>query len=212
MTVSKTLVINLFAGPGAGKTTCAWAIASKLKMLHINTEYVSEYAKELVWDEKLEELKDQMKVSTVQHNRLKRLYDKVDVIVTDSPVLLGLYYGEDKLSEKQRATISSWHKEVESFNLFIKRGNYYEQAGRLEDKQTAEEIDANIRRILFNEKVYYGEYNQNRLDTITNNIMTTLRRLNPECVKNALDSLQQKEYYSDIKAKGASRSIGEELV
>ncbi len=205
MAVSKTLVVNLFAGPGAGKTTCAWAIASKLKMLHINTEYVSEYAKELVWDGKLEELKDQMKVSTMQHNRIKRLYDKVDVIVTDSPVLLGLYYGEGKLSEVQRAVISNWHKETESFNLFIQRGNYYEQAGRLEDKQAAEGVDAELRRILYNENVYYGEYNQNRLDTVTNNIVTTLRRLNPESVKNSLDTTNCKSYSKFNKTKALDK-------
>ena len=44
----KTLVVNLFAGPGAGKTTCAWEIASELKKRGIVTEYVPEYAKELV--------------------------------------------------------------------------------------------------------------------------------------------------------------------
>ena len=44
----KTIVVNLFAGAGAGKTTCAWEIASELKKRGIETEYVSEYAKELV--------------------------------------------------------------------------------------------------------------------------------------------------------------------
>ena len=30
--MKKTVVVNLFAGPGAGKTTCAWAIASEYDM------------------------------------------------------------------------------------------------------------------------------------------------------------------------------------
>ena len=54
----KTLVVNLFAGPGAGKTSCAWEIASELKKRGIVTEYVPEYAKELVWDENYEALVD----------------------------------------------------------------------------------------------------------------------------------------------------------
>lgn len=33
-----TIVVNLFAGPGAGKTTCAWEIASELKKRGIETE------------------------------------------------------------------------------------------------------------------------------------------------------------------------------
>lgn len=47
-----TMVVNCYAGPGAGKTTCAWEVASQLKKKGINTEYVSEYAKELVWEGK----------------------------------------------------------------------------------------------------------------------------------------------------------------
>ena len=50
----KTIIVNLFAGAGAGKTTCAWEIASELKKRGIETEYVSEYAKELVWDNNME--------------------------------------------------------------------------------------------------------------------------------------------------------------
>ena len=48
----KTIVVNLLAGPGAGKTTCAWEIASELKKRNLETEYVPEYAKEFVWENK----------------------------------------------------------------------------------------------------------------------------------------------------------------
>ena len=51
-----TMVVNCYAGPGAGKTTCAWEVASQLKKKGINTEYVSEYAKELVWEGKYDVL------------------------------------------------------------------------------------------------------------------------------------------------------------
>ncbi|MFA5769712.1 MAG: hypothetical protein WC871_09270, partial [Bacteroidales bacterium] len=54
MPSKNTLIVNLFGGPASGKTTCAWEIASKLKKQRLVTEYVSEYAKELVWDEKLD--------------------------------------------------------------------------------------------------------------------------------------------------------------
>ena len=42
----RTLIVNAFGGPGVGKTTCCWEIASELKKRGIITEYVSEYAKE----------------------------------------------------------------------------------------------------------------------------------------------------------------------
>ena len=31
-----TMVVNCYAGPGAGKTTCAWEVASQLKKKGIN--------------------------------------------------------------------------------------------------------------------------------------------------------------------------------
>ena len=90
-----TLIVNLFARPGGGKTTCAWDIASKLKQRGIEAEYVSEYAKELVWDGKTEmldgSLKNQKKLYDEQNRRVQRLLGKVDVVVTDSPAILSCY-------------------------------------------------------------------------------------------------------------------------
>ena len=41
-----TIVVNLFPGPGTGKSTGAAYIFSKLKMAGVDAEYVSEFAKE----------------------------------------------------------------------------------------------------------------------------------------------------------------------
>lgn len=49
--MKKSIVVNLFAGPGADKSTGATYIFSKLKMLGIDAEYVSEFAKDKVWEE-----------------------------------------------------------------------------------------------------------------------------------------------------------------
>ena len=40
------VVINLFGGPGCGKSTGAAYVFSKLKMLGVNAELTSEYAKD----------------------------------------------------------------------------------------------------------------------------------------------------------------------
>ena len=59
----------------------------------INTEYVSEYAKELVWEGKYDVLENQEHLFAEQAKRLERLRGKVEVIVTDSPILMSHIYG-----------------------------------------------------------------------------------------------------------------------
>ena len=51
---NQTVVINLFGGPGAGKSTCAMEICSELKKHGLSAEYVQEYAKELVYENRMD--------------------------------------------------------------------------------------------------------------------------------------------------------------
>ena len=175
----KTLVVNLFAGPGAGKTTCAWAIAAELKKRNIHTEYVPEYAKELVWDENYQALADQEGIFAEQTHRIDRLIGKVDVIVTDSPVLFSEIYGRDN-SMEFRQRIWDAHNSYENFNLFIKRGNYFEQQGRIHNLEESVAIDRQIKDLLERNNVYYGTYYHSTLPVVVENIITTLNRIYAE--------------------------------
>ena len=53
------LLINLFGGPGAGKSTGAAYIFSQLKMAGVNAELVTEFAKDKVWEGNKEVFKNQ---------------------------------------------------------------------------------------------------------------------------------------------------------
>ena len=81
-----TMVVNCYAGPGAGKTTCAWEVASQLKKKGINTEYVSEYAKELVWEGKYDVLENQEHLFAEQAKRLERLRGKAATFMAETTV------------------------------------------------------------------------------------------------------------------------------
>lgn len=186
----KTLVVNLFAGPGAGKTTCAWAIAAELKKLNINTEYVPEFAKELVWDNNFEALARQEDIFKEQAHRINRLIGKVEVIVTDSPILLSEIYGKNNSDEFSKMVWNE-HNSHENFNLFINRGKYYEQAGRIQSLDESKQIDNQIKNMLREHNVYFGTYYHQTLPTLVANIVSTLHRIQCHSPKPTLNSVIQ---------------------
>ena len=49
--MSKQIVINFLGEPSCGKSTAATYVFSRLKMLGISCEYVSEFAKDKVYEE-----------------------------------------------------------------------------------------------------------------------------------------------------------------
>lgn len=169
MTPKDTLIVNLFGGPAAGKTTCAWEIASKLKKLHLVTEYVPEYAKELVWDQNFEMLDGsephQRQIFEVQTHRVERLIGKVDVVVTDATLLNSLVYAKN-ISDTFRKEIISNFMRFNNFNLFIQRAAYFEQEGRVHNLEQSLSIDEDIIDILVGNKIPFETYSHRTLDLV----------------------------------------------
>jgi tRNA uridine 5-carbamoylmethylation protein Kti12 len=91
-----TLHINLFGEAGSGKSTLASELFSVLKKMHYNCELVTEFAKYLTWEKNSVALGHQFYVTAKQMHREYVVDGKVDVLITDSPPILGLlYYQED---------------------------------------------------------------------------------------------------------------------
>ncbi len=81
-------VINIFAGPGCGKSTVAAGLFHKLKTLNKNVEYVSEYAKDLIYENRLERLNDYLYVLAEQHHRLLKLSNSVEYAICDGSLFI----------------------------------------------------------------------------------------------------------------------------
>ena len=64
------IVVNLLGAPCAGKSTLAALVFSKLKMLGVSCEIVTEFAKDLVWDNSLNSLNNQLYVFSEQFYRV----------------------------------------------------------------------------------------------------------------------------------------------
>jgi len=142
-----TLVVNLFAGPGTGKSTMMANIFAKLKWNGIDCEMCPEFAKDKVWEGSAHILDNQFYVSGKQYHRLKRLYGKVDVIITDSPLLLGLYYG-NKEPKEFRDLLVYYFNTFNNLNIFLERIKVYNTNGRLQTEDEARAIDKEIMKIV----------------------------------------------------------------
>jgi hypothetical protein len=153
----KTLVVNFFAGPGTGKSTfCAGTFAA-LKWGDVDCEMALEYAKDLTWESsstdkkkkkvKNPKLENQLYVFGKQQHRIFRLNGKVDVIVTDSPLLHSLVYdtGDNKALE---SLILEEHSMYDNLNIFLRRKKKYNPNGRSQTLQQAIELDNNIKHML----------------------------------------------------------------
>lgn len=154
-----TLVVNIFGGPGSGKTTTAWELSERLRKEGFLVEYVSEYAKELTWLQNApafseaqhiaaKDLLDgsptnQLVLAKEQQRRVEIAIGQVDIVVSDSPTLLGLAYMRDNQTPEQYLNAQTYMLAAQkavclgnqdlicsNYNILIHREGGYEQEGR----------------------------------------------------------------------------------
>jgi len=158
--LKNTLVVNLFGGPGTGKSTGAAYIFSKLKMAGVDAELVTEFAKDKVWEENKEVFKNQFYILGKQSFRLSRCYGKVDVIITDSPLPLSTLYvpTADYTENFRKATVDLFNT-YNNLNFFLKRVKEYNPNGRNQTEFEANIIEASTEAMLNNYKIDYETIN-----------------------------------------------------
>jgi len=137
-------VINLFGGPGCGKSTAAAGLFHIMKSKHMSVELVNEFAKEIVWENNLDALKDQLYIFANQNRKLKRLEDKVEYAITDSPLLLTLIYMPEDYPKSFRQFVVDIDHCYNNKNFFINRVKSYIESGRVETEKQALAIDRRI--------------------------------------------------------------------
>lgn len=135
------IVVNLFGVPGAGKSTGAAYIFSNLKMRGINAELVTEFAKDMVWENNTEVFKNQAYIFGTQSFRISRCQDKVDVIVTDCPLFLTAFYNKSAILGKQfNDVVFNVFNSYNNVNFFIDRVKDYNPIGRLQTEKEAQAL------------------------------------------------------------------------
>ena len=166
------VVINGYGGPGAGKSTACMEITAALKKAGYGAEYVQEYDKELVYDKNMEMLdgsaKNQFEILKEQTRRVDRLYDQVDFIVTDSPILLNEIYNKE-LTPEYRDIVGKIQNSYSNFSFFIERDvSNFEEEGRIHNLAESIQKDQEIRDMLLDNDIKYKTYNHENINEIVN--------------------------------------------
>lgn len=147
-------VINLFTGPGSGKSTIMAGLFYELKRRGYCCEMTPEYAKDKVYGENWKDMDNQFYIGAKQYHKLFRLQGKVDYAISDSPLLLSIYY--DRTGNMNfRGLMVDLFKQFDNINFFIERDKDipYEESGRLQTLEESIEIDKNIRHILVSSSI-----------------------------------------------------------
>lgn len=151
------IVVSLFAGPGAGKSTMAAGVFYKLKTYGINAELVTEYAKDLTWEKRHKTLSNQAYVFGKQLQRIHRLENQVQVVITDSPLALTLLYTPEDYPESFKPFVLDMIAKYDNMNYLVKRVKEYQPIGRNQTKDQADQLDIICKALLDNNALDYTE-------------------------------------------------------
>ena len=169
--------INLYGGPGIGKSTVASLIFAELKILGYNVERVDEYAKELVYegiDLKTVDQSFQDRIFLEQLRREMLYKNKCEILVTDSPLILNCFYNKSNFS-KDISKESLKEKQIHFF--LIRKNENFQTLGRSHNEVESLLIDKKMMEFLKDSNVDFikveGDSKQ-KAKTIIKKIMEIL--------------------------------------
>lgn len=161
-------VINLFGGPGAGKSTTAAAVFYEMKKRQIQVELVTEYAKDMTWEKRHNILGDQLYILAKQNRRIQRLVGQVDYVITDSPLPLGLLYVQQDYHTAFEPFVMEVWNSYNNYNFLLGRDFEYQPIGRNQTADEAIEVDDALVALLNSRKITYSRVtNDPHVDRIT---------------------------------------------
>ena len=170
-----------------GKSVIASFLFAKLKIItKLNIEYVNEYAKDCVYEDRLNILKnDQLYLFAKQNHKLTMLknYEKSpDFVIVDSPLLLSNIYGtiNDSISNTFKKLVTETFNSYNNINFFIERNTNvnYQESGRVQSEDEAKEIDEKIKQYLIKSKVKFEPLYNEDLNSILERVLHSEQFLN----------------------------------
>lgn len=161
--------INLFGGPGVGKSTLAGWLFFELKHKRYPVEIVTEYVKHWVYGGREIKHFDQVYLfAKQQQEELRFINNGVKHIVTDSPCCLPAVYaaiskfeGNRMIAEQLIQLSKAYDKLFPCINIFLTRNDTaYIQEGRYQDLAAAKEVDKLVMQFYDPQKDILANYEQ----------------------------------------------------
>jgi hypothetical protein len=161
-----TKVVNLYAGPGTGKSTTAAALFAELKYRGVNCEYVQEVAKWATWESRGQRFfSDQMRITAEQCYLQNILKGQVDIIITDSPVFVGsIYHDQSYPISALRACMVQTYEQYDNLDVFLVRdpSRGYNSSGRSQTEAEAIQKDKEMLMVMDTVLPFYEKVNFSR--------------------------------------------------
>jgi len=180
--LKKHIIINLFAGPGSGKSTVAAGLFNYFKKNGYNCELAPEVAKDLTYS-RSRAINNQFFISASQYQEIFKVIDYWDsigekgILIMDSPIIIGLAFYEFNtgIFDKSLKDIvfSKFLPELnkdfifKNINIFLDNSNIsYNPVGRNETKLESSNINFMIKNLLKNNKISYKKINSTYSNSI----------------------------------------------
>ncbi len=176
-----TRVLNLYGGPGTGKSTTAAGIYYELKRRGYNVEMAREYAKDVVWEGRRHLLTDQIYIFAKQLKRITDLLGEVELVITDSPVLMSLVYGAS-YPRAFHILVEDERSKMENIDILLTRVKPYEPAGRVHNEEEAKILDGTMRQMLDEEGVVYDTIKADQAA-----VRTIVQKLLPDMIVSTMN-------------------------
>jgi nicotinamide riboside kinase len=176
----EAIVINLIGGPGVGKSILTHELVAKMKRSFFACDISAEYIKRKLREQALKVIQSQIYIFGKQQFQLFTMKDDVDVIVTDSPILLSAIYDKTNCAFL-RGLILKEYKSYKNMLYYIERDPNvpYEQEGRYQDLAGAKKVDIKVKGFLKKHKIPYKTIygiGQDSLETVAKDAQKKLAR------------------------------------
>lgn len=174
--------INLYGGPGVGKSTVAAQLFARLKLQGHEVELVNEWIKSWAWQGIKPGGFDQLYVFAKQLRKEDIVLRHGGLVVSDSPLFTQLAYlkeygdSAEHLYEALLVVGNAWEQKYPSLNILLHRGNRpYRQKGRYQTEEQAKHIDLAIKGVLDKLKIPYAVFNAEKIEWIVDYVTNCLK-------------------------------------